>query len=85
MLAPVDNDILLVLTLNGLNQPYLCELLHLHSPSWSLRSADQLLLDVLRTQWRPGDRTFAVVAPKLWDFLPLHVRQASSLDILKSS
>lgn len=50
-------------SLNGLVPAHLSELLHLHSPSQSLRSADQLLLDVLRTRWRlRGVRVFAAVA-----------------------
>ena len=50
-------------SLNGLVPAHLSELLHLHSPSQSLRSADQLLLDVLRTRWRlRGIRVFAAVA-----------------------
>ena len=67
-------------SLNGLAPPYLSELL-----SRSLRSADQLMSDVPRTQQRlRGDGASAVATPKLWNLLLLHIRKASSLDIFKS-
>ncbi len=31
-----------------------------------------------------GDRAFCVAAPRLWNALPLSIRQASSLSIFKS-
>lgn len=72
-------------SLNGLAPPYLSELLHPYSPARSLRSADQLLLSVPKTKRKlRGDRAFAVAAPKLWNALPLHIRQASSLSVFKS-
>lgn len=71
--------------LNGLAPPYLAELLHPYIPSRSLRSADQLLLTVPRTRLKlRGERAFAVAAPKLWNALPLHIRQVSSLFHFKS-
>ena len=71
--------------LNGLAPPYLAQLLNKYTPSRSLRSADQLLLVVPKTRLkRRGDRAFAVAAPKLWNDLPLCVRQASSLPVFKS-
>ena len=71
--------------LNGLAPPYLSELLHPYTHSRSLRSADQLLLTVPEAGLKlRGDRAFAVAAPKLWNGLPLHIRQASSLSHFKS-
>ena len=62
--------------LNGLAPPYLTELLLPYMPS---RPADQLLLMVPKARLKlRGDRTFSVAAPRLWNELPLHVRQASS-------
>lgn len=50
--------------------------------SWSPRSADQLLLRLPKTRLKlRGDRAFAVATPKLWNELPLHIRQASSPSI----
>ena len=72
-------------SLNGLAPPYLTELLHPYAPTRSLRSADQLLLRVPKTKRKlRGDRAFAVAAPKLWNDLPLHIRQASTLSVFKS-
>lgn len=69
--------------LNGLAPPYISELLHPYRPTRSLRSADQLLLSAPKTKRKlKGDRAFAVAAPKLWNDLPLHIRQASSLSVL---
>jgi len=71
--------------LNGLAPPYISELLHPYRPTRSLRSADQLLLNVPKTKRKlKGDRAFAVAAPKLWNDLPLNIRQASSLPVFKS-
>ena len=73
-------------SLTGLAPPYLSELLHPYSPARSLRSADQMLLEVPRTRRKlRGDRAFSVAAPKLWNDLPLQIRQAPSLAIFKSS
>ncbi|XP_032879310.1 uncharacterized protein LOC116974699, partial [Amblyraja radiata] len=73
-------------SLNGLAPPYLSELLHLYAPARCLRSADQLLLEVPRSKRKlRGDRAFSVAAPALWNTLPLHIRQAPSLSIFKSS
>lgn len=71
--------------LNGLAPTYLSDLLELYVPARSLRSSDQLLLAVPKSRMKlRGDRAFTVVAPKLWNKLPLHVRQAPTLQIFKS-
>ncbi len=55
-------------------------------PTRSLRSADQLSLNVPKTKRKlRGDHAFAVAAPKLWNDLPLSIRQASSLSLFKST
>ena len=72
-------------SLNGLASPYLSELLHPYTPAWSLRSADQKLLGVPKAKRKlRGDRAFSILAPNLWNSLPLHFRQAPSLSIFKS-
>ena len=72
-------------SLNGLAPLYLSELLHPHTPAGCLRSADLLLLEVLRSKRKlRGDRAFSVPAPKLWKELPLNIRQASSLSVFKT-
>ncbi len=73
-------------SLNGLAPPYISELLHPYMPTRSLRSADQLSLNVPKTKRKlRGDHAFAVAAPKLWNDLPLSIRQASSLSLFKST
>uniref|UniRef100_A0A8C6K6N2 Reverse transcriptase domain-containing protein n=1 Tax=Nothobranchius furzeri TaxID=105023 RepID=A0A8C6K6N2_NOTFU len=70
---------------HGLAPQYLCELLVTHSPSRSLRSADQFLLEVPRTKRKlRGDRAFSVAAPRLWNALPIQIRMVSSLSGFKS-
>lgn len=65
---------------------YLSELLSIHAPSRALRSAELLLLDVPRTQFKTrGDRAFSAAAPRLWNNLPLSIRSAQSLHCFKSS
>ena len=72
-------------SLNGLVPPYISELLHSYNPARCLRSADQLLLEVPRAKRKlRGDRAFSAVGPKLWNDLPLHIRQAPSLSIFKT-
>ena len=71
--------------LNGLAPPYLSELLKPYTPSRSLRSADQRFLATPRTRLKHrGERAFAVAAPKLWNTLPLHIRQTTSLCLFKT-
>ncbi len=71
--------------LHGLAPAYLSELLHVHTPVRALRSSNQVLLDVPRARLKnKGDRAFSVVAPKLWNSLPVHIRTAQSVGIFKS-
>lgn len=71
--------------LNGLAPSYLSDLLHPYAPLKSLRSADQSLLVIPKSRLKQrGDRAFAVVAPKLWNELPPHVRLAPTLPVFKS-
>ena len=43
------------------------------------------LLTVPRTKRTFGDKSFAHVAPRLWNSLPIHVRQSASVDTFKKS
>lgn len=73
-------------SLNGLSLKYLSDLIKLYAPLRALRSADHLLLVVPRVTLKSrGDRAFAEVAPKLWNTLPLNIRQAQTLAVFKSS
>lgn len=83
----IDFKILLFVykSLNNQAPKYLSNLISIHNPSRSLRSRDHHLLAVPRSRLkRRGDRAFAVVGPKLWNTLPLHVKSASTLAEFKS-
>ena len=63
-------------SLNNLAPSYISDLLTPYIPSRSLRSSNQSLLVVPRSiQKSYGDRAFAVAAPRLWNALPIHMRQ----------
>ena len=84
---PVDQRIIykiLLLTYKcHLAPEYLMELLT-WKPSHGLRSDNKLLLIVPKSRLATyGERAFSVAAPKLWNPLPLHIKQSQSLDIFK--
>ena len=63
---------------------YLSELIHLYVPTRSLRSADKLRLSEPSARLKTyGDRSFAVAAPKMWNNLPLSLRECSNFDSFK--
>ncbi|XP_060773433.1 uncharacterized protein LOC132883614 isoform X2 [Neoarius graeffei] len=67
--------------LNNLAPSYLTDLLHRHSPTCRLRSADaNLLTPITTSKYRTlGDRAFAIAAPTLWNSLPLAIRNSDTL------
>ena len=72
--------------LNGMAPPYLSDMLCYRLYSRSLRSASQKLLVVHRTHMKTyGDRAFSIAGPKLWNQLPLSIRELSSIDSFKKS
>ena len=85
---PVKNRItfkLLLLTyksLNGLAPVYINEPLYHYTPCRSLRSSDSNFLAIPKTT-TIGDRSFAAIAPKLWNQLPLAIRHSDSVDSFK--
>ncbi len=78
--------------LHGLAPQYLSELLIPYTPTRDLRSSDTGLrssetglLTVPLTRLRlMGDRAFSSLAPKLWNSLPIEIRQAKTLSTFKS-
>ena len=84
--ARIDFKILLITykALHGLAPLYIVELLPPKPNARSLRSSNKGLLEVpvsyLKTK---GDRAFAVVAPTLWNALPLPLKTAVSVDSFK--
>ena len=86
--------LLLIFKINhNLAPPYLQDLVSLRSASTSsttrrLRSATTANLQLSsgpRTNTRYGDRAFSSLAPKLWNNLPVSIRQANTLDSFKSN
>ena len=77
----------LVLTykaLHGMAPQYLSDLLTLHQPSRTLRSESKGLLRIPKTSLvTGGDRSFAKLAPVLWNSLPQSLRDCESLDQFK--
>ena len=71
--------------LQGLAPTYLSELLLPYTPSRLLRSSNNLLLKESKSRTKSyGDRAFKVAAPKLWNKLPLSIRQCKTLATFKA-
>jgi hypothetical protein len=63
---------------------YMCDLVKVHTPTRSLRSADLFLLDTPRIdQTTYGGRAFSYVAPLNWNRLPLELRSCQNLTTFK--
>ena len=69
--------VLVCTSLHGLTPPYLSEDCQLVTDMGlrHLRSADVHTCAVPRTQTRLGDRSFAIAGPRLWNKLPVDLRQ----------
>ena len=67
------------------NSPsYLCNLItHRNSRPGLRSSSDASILHIPRSNTSSGDNAFMVFAPKLWNALPLPIRQAPSLETFK--
>ena len=71
--------------LNGLDPPYLSELLRPYIPNRNLRSSKKKLLIVPKCNLkRYGYRAFSHRAPTLWNALPYYIRQEELLKTFKS-
>ena len=67
-----------------LNSSYLCNLItHRNSRPGLRSSSDASILHIPRSNTSSGDNAFMVFAPKLWNALPLPIRQAPSLETFK--
>ena len=62
---------------------YITELLSYRTYSRTLRSTDQKLLAVPKSRLTYGDRAFSVAAPKLWNELPLDLRNLDKINLFK--
>ena len=58
--------------------PYISELLQYHKPARSTRSSASHSLSVPRYNLSFGARAFCVAAPKIWNSIPLHIRQSQT-------
>ena len=73
---------------HGFAPTYLSDLLQPMIPSRSLRSSKHAHLQYTpgpRINTRYGDRAFSVAAPKLWNSLPITIRNATSIECFKSN
>ena len=88
--ARIQFKILMIVwkALHGQAPAYLINLLQKkNNQNLYLRSNDQLLLKPpdLSTSNKYGDRAFSVVGPKLWNQLPLNIRNINTLECFKSN
>ena len=64
--------------LNTGHPPYVTELLQYHKPARSTRSSASHLLSVPRHNLSFGARAFRVATPKIWNSIPVHIRQSQT-------
>ena len=71
--------------IHGLAPKYISDLVVINSSMYNLRSADSLFLSVphINTKRTLGDRAFTIAAPKLWNSLPVELRQINSIFAFK--
>ena len=72
--------------INGLSPSYISSLLSICSSSCPLRSCSNKLLQVPRSKLKSyGDQRFSIAGPKLWNSLPVSLRNADSLNSFKKN
>ena len=72
--------------LNGLAPMYISNCLKLYVPKRNLRSSSNCLcLDYPITRNKAGDRSFTVYASKLWNNLPMTLRNCTSVSAFKKA
>ena len=83
----IEYKILLIVykCLHGEGPSYLVSLLKRYYQTYSLRSSNQNLLEETLTRRKFGDRAFSVAGPKLWNTLPIELKNSKSVDIFKKS
>ena len=81
VICRIDFKVMLLIykSLNGLAPQYLINLLCEYQPARELRSSGHALLTVPKSRIAVGSRAFSVYGPKLWNSLPLNIRQAQSV------
>ena len=86
--SPTELMVILITykALNGIAPSYISELLKPHQTQRNLRSSNVNVLAVPKVLHKQsGEAAFAHYAPKLWNTLPLCMKQASSVDIFKKT
>ena len=66
-----------------ISQSHLQEFIVSYSPARQLRSSNKFLLTVPRTISSYEDWSFSACAAKLWNTLPMNIRETTSLEQLK--
>ena len=82
----IDFKVLLLTykALNGQGPSYIAHSLTNYTPARTLRSSDTGLLQVTRSSHKKiGDAAFVNYAPKLWNTLPINIREGNTLDTYK--
>ena len=69
--------------LNGRSPQYILDLVSLYVPNRNLRSSNCNMLSVPKVQSLAGEKSFFYSAPKLWNSLPVSVRNATSIESFK--
>ena len=72
--------------INGFGPAYLSELLHVYTPSHTLRSSsDTHMLEIQQYKCKThGFRTFSCFGPHIWNSLPQDLRHCSTLSSFKA-
>ena len=70
--------------LNGEAPVYISDLITTYQPSRTLRSASQYLLQEAPAKSKTYGRSFSVAAPRLWNRLPLAIRNSQTTSQFKS-
>ena len=71
--------------LHGMAPGFIANLIQRYVPARALRSASACRLVVKKTSTKTyGDRSYVSAAAKLWNDLPITIRQAPSLSVFKS-
>jgi hypothetical protein len=71
-------------TLQNKQPSYLHDLLHVHTPSRSLRSSNLNLLEIPRIDSETGRRSFSFASSSVWNSLPLSLRSVQTLTTFRS-
>ena len=72
-------------TLHTLAPSYLQNTINVYNPSRNIRSSTSQALQIPQIKHSWGERAFSHVGPKIWNSLPMSLRNASSLNEFKSN